>query len=249
MTASATAMAVSAVDPSSFIPEAINYFGSVRFPAMFIAGTAVASIFSLLAPATQPKQVSHLSTTEWIVLRFYHAIALLSFLLSMTTVVTTTTATTSLLLGNKVVGTTTPYPDVYHFLRGAMNYEFILTRWSFLSSLLLFITGVASRFLLELQLLKPGRRLQASAVSLAFLTFLFAMVSQINCTLNCWPNLWSMTTELFQMFWNRTIRTNGKAPAIMQILSAVSLVGAVACALYSLIDLIVTEVLSQSAKK
>ena len=244
---STTAAMAVADSSSAFTQAAINFYGSVRFPAVLIAGSSVAALFSLIGPATQQPQYhtllhgsnrnrkdthssssSHLNRAEALVLSLYHAIALLSFCLSMTAVVTTTTASTSLLLGRNKYDPSS-YSDVYHFLRGAMTLEFVLTRWSFLVSLLLFLTGVGSRLLLELQLLKPGRQQHACTVVLTLIAFMATMVSQINCTLNCWPNLLAMTLELFQLLWRRNWET--KAP--LRLLSFFAFIGATACAMYS----------------
>jgi len=218
---SSTALMV--VDPSTFPSAALNFFGGVRIPASLIAGSSVAAIFSLISQATEAAQQQNNissknnSRLELIVLRLYHAVALLSFCLSMTAIITSTTASTSLMLGMRKFDPTS-YKDVYHFLGGELKWEFTLTRWSFLMSIFLFLTGVWSRLLLELQLLKPGRRRGAAAVGFTMVGFLMLLISNVNTTLNCWPNMFSMTVEMIQMVWNRAIETKGPF-LLMSILS------------------------------
>ena len=232
--AAAAALEQHASAASSLIQPSINFFGGVRVPAMLIAGSSVAALFSLVGPAAQTKATSRYNRVEWIVLRLYHTMALLSFLLSMTTVVTTTTANTSLLLHSpqSFAASATTYPDVYHFLRGPLNLEFVLTRWSFFTSVLLFILGATSRLLLELQLLQPGRHWAACTVGWTVVTFLSTILSRINCTLNCWPHLGAMTLDLCHILWQRATTRDCGSP--LQLVSSFSFGAALVCALYSL---------------
>ena len=189
----ASTTSLSAVSNASFQQAALGFFGGIRLPASLIAGSSVAAVFSL---TRQAKDVTGLNKAEIVALRLYHAVAILSLCLSMTTISITTSASTLLLLG-KFDGSS--YPDAYHFLRGEMNFEFVLTRWAFLCSIILFLTGVASRLLLELDLLKESRRTGGLLVVFTMAGALTGMIANINASLHCWPNLILMTKELIQV--------------------------------------------------
>lgn len=206
MTSSSSAMAM--VDPASFPSAAVGFFGGVRIPASLIAGSSVACLFALIPPARQLQQdqssFSQYTHLERFLLRTYHGIVLWTFCLSLTTIITTTTASTSLLLGHY---NSKAYTDVYHFLRGELSWEFVLTRWSFLSSLLMFCASVATRLILELDLLKPNRTSQSFWVVGTLVGFLAGIIATVNETLNCWPNLGLMTWEVIVIVGQRAWQT------------------------------------------
>lgn len=186
--------AISMVPSSVYQQAALGFFSGIRIPASLIAGSSVAATFSLVQKAKDTKGLSRL---EIIVLRLYHAVAILSLCLSMVTISTTTTASTLLLLTSKI--SNKEYSDIYHFLRSEFNYEFVLTRWAFSSSIVLFLIGVATRILLEMDLLKPERRTGGLLVVSTMMATITAMLSNINLTLNCWPDLIGMTVEVFKV--------------------------------------------------
>jgi hypothetical protein len=226
--ASTSSTSVSVASNSAFEQGALGFFTGVRLPASLVAGSSVAAVFSL---TQQAKDTSGLTRTEIAVLRIYHVVTILSLCMSMTTVSTTTTASTLLLLKKRYHRTESSYADVYHFLKGELNFEFVLTRWTFLSSIVLFLVGVASRLLLELNLLKPGRRTEGLLVGCTMAGVITGIIANINEGLNCWPNLIAMTGEVLQLVWERTTKSRGP----MQLISLVSFVVAAGCVVKCLV--------------
>lgn len=198
--ASTTAMSVVAGPTVAACQQAaLGFFSGIRIPASLIAGSSVAAVFSLVS---ESKCTDGLSRLEVGVLRLYHAISILCLCLSMLTISTTTTACTLLLLTSKLPNAATTnggYSDIYHFLRSEFNYEFVMTRWAFCWSIVLFLTGVAGRILLELDLLKPERRTEGILVLSTMMAVIAGILSNINLTLNCWSSLIGMTGELIQV--------------------------------------------------
>ena len=215
-----TQLAAVATSNAAFQQAALGYFNGIRLPASLIAGSSVAAVFSLLQ---QARDSTGLSPTEVWILRLYHVSAILSFVLSMTTVTTTTTASTLLLLGKSF--SEVPHIDVYHFLRGELNLEFVLTRWAFLSSIITFLTGVTSRILLELHLCRPNRRITGVMVTGFMTSIVTGLLGLMNQSLNCWPNWWYMTMEVAQLLWQRTVLSK----SVLLPLSMASLGVAIAC--------------------
>lgn len=185
---------VAKVSSTVYQQAALGFFNGIRFPSTLVAGSSVAALFSLVEKARNPDGMTEL---EVALLRFYHVISLLQFCCSMTAIAMSTSASTLLLLTSKF--SNTQYSDIYHFLRGDLNFEFVVTRWAFFSSLALFVMGVTSRVLLELNLAKPQRRTTGCLVALTMMGVLTGTLSNINLTLNCWPSLIGMTKEVLQV--------------------------------------------------
>ena len=135
-----------------------------------------------------------MNKTEVFVSRLYHIVSLLTACLSIGTILTSTAASTLLLLRNYELPD--PTLDVYYFLRTSMDLEFSFTRWSFLTTLLLFLTSICGRILLEFDLLKRRRRLAGLMVVSAMAGTITSFLSYINSILHCWPNLLAMTKHL-----------------------------------------------------
>eukprot|EP00542_Grammatophora_oceanica_P014199 CAMPEP_0194040622 /NCGR_PEP_ID=MMETSP0009_2-20130614/12590_1 /TAXON_ID=210454 /ORGANISM="Grammatophora oceanica, Strain CCMP 410" /LENGTH=152 /DNA_ID=CAMNT_0038683813 /DNA_START=77 /DNA_END=538 /DNA_ORIENTATION=+ len=113
--------------------------------------------------------------------------------------------------------------DVYHFLKREFNFEFVVTRWSFLVSLLCFVTGVCGRALLEFDLLQQGKTNQGLMVIFTMGGLILNLLSFVNGSLHCWPSLFGMTAEVVVLLLRRS-RTRPLAAAAM-----ISLFGAFVC--------------------
>lgn len=128
-----------------FSAEALGFFNGVRIPSALIAGSSLGAVFSLVSLAN--KNRSELPRVDVVLLRIYHVFALASLVLSLNVVVMSTVASTTLLLDHH----DTIAHSAYQFLNREMRYEFTITRWSFLMSILCFLVGVTSRALLEVR--------------------------------------------------------------------------------------------------
>jgi hypothetical protein len=180
----------SVMDPATK-SAALAFFNGVRTPASLILGVSIAALFSM---TQMMKNIGTLTKREILLLRMYHAVSLLTVCLSTATVLTSTTAGTLLLLNKFDVAD--PAIDVYHFLKSAMGFEFVLTRWTFLTSQLLFLVSLTGRTMLEFNLLTRKRLLPAVMTLATMSGMITLMLSYVNTTLNCWPNLLSMTKEV-----------------------------------------------------
>lgn len=186
---SAAAASTSTQVPASLVDctqSAVGFFGSIRLPSTLLAGSALATLFSLT-------NVDSCKRSEKAILDAYHGVSFVAFLMAVISIVTTTIATTSLLLGKH----NAMAADTYHFLKREFNFEFVLTRWSFLTSLMSFLTSVGLRTLFEFKLLKRPRL--AGSFGCLFGGILAFLIAHINRTLNCWPNLFLMTCEVLQL--------------------------------------------------
>jgi hypothetical protein len=189
--------ATSLVDPA-VRAAAMSFFSSVRIPATLIAGLSIAALFSMTEKA---RDTSGMRTIEIVLLRLYHILSLLSFCLSMTAVLTSTSASTMLLLQKyQVVVTTTDANhhtmDVYSFLRSVMDFEFTMTRWSFLTSLFCFLSAATGRVVLEFDLWTKKRRLAGVMVFSKMTAVLTLLLSNVNTSLYGWNNLWGMGKDV-----------------------------------------------------
>ena len=110
----------------SYYGDALGYFGGIRIPASFLAGTSLAAIFIRKGLDKQGTPL------EKNVIKFYHLTSLIAFLLSMNTIITATVAYTSILHGrfNDVAETS------YMLLKREFEYEFVSVRWAFITSML-----------------------------------------------------------------------------------------------------------------
>jgi hypothetical protein len=170
---------------------ALAFFNGIRIPSTLIFGSSIAALFSM---TQKMKDLGTLTQREILLLRVYHAVSLLTMCLSVVTILTSTTAGTFLLL--QKIEVADPTIDVYHFLKTALGFEFVLTRWSFLTSQLLFLVSLTGRTILEFNLLKRKRLLPAVMTLATMSGMITLMMSYVNTTLNCWPNWLSMTKEV-----------------------------------------------------
>jgi len=176
-----------------FSAEALGFFNDVRIPSALIAGSSLGAVFSLVALANKSRR--ELPRVDVIILRLYHIFAMASLVLSLNVVVMSTVASTTLLLDHH----DTLALSAYQFLNREMRYEFVITRWSFLMSILCFLVGITNRALLEFNLLKPPRRRFGICLILCMTSLLAHLVSFINETLYCWGSLTSMTMTVINV--------------------------------------------------
>jgi hypothetical protein len=208
-TAAATSSLV-VVDPA-VRAAAMSFFNGIRIPATLIAGSSIVALFSMTEKA---RDTSGMRTMEIVLLRLYHILSLLSFCLSMTAVLTSTSASTMLLLQKYQVvtaitttttTTTEPNMDVYSFLRSVMDFEFTMTRWSFLTSLFCFLSAATGRVVLEFDLWTKKRRLAGFMVFSKMTAVLSLLLSYVNTSLYGWKNLWEMGKDV-AMVRRRSVR-------------------------------------------
>jgi hypothetical protein len=128
---------------------------------------------------------------------------LVTFLLSTNTVMISTAALISSLHGN--------YDPIaesgYMLLKRSFEYEFVMTRWSYLVSLLAFIVAVTNRILFEFQLFtsSEARKQMGIAVCLLMSGLVLHLVSFLNSTLYCWKNMGGMTIALIRVSRNECL--------------------------------------------
>jgi hypothetical protein len=203
--------ASSVVVLKDFTSEASNFFGNVRTPAGLVAGSALGSLFTF-----SEQSVEESTTTELTLLRVYLVSMLISFTLSLTTIIISTGADISLIHG----GFDRMAETAYQLLRREFDYEFSVTRWSFLVSLLSFLSGVTVRIVLQFKLLMRQRRNHLIGVVGAMTAVVTHLLSYVNQTLYCWPNLFAMTVHVVKLIMQRA--TTGQHP--LEIISVLSTV-------------------------
>lgn len=99
----------------NFYGDALGFFGGIRIPASFLAGSSLAAMFIFKTKADN----GELPKLERRVLGFYHLNSLLAFLLSLNTIATATVAHTAVLHGrfDKMAET------AYMMMRREFGYE------------------------------------------------------------------------------------------------------------------------------
>jgi hypothetical protein len=212
----AVLLAIPPVAMADFSGAALSFFNNVRVPAALIAGTSFSSLFSLVKLVNSEKPLPPLQS--WL-LKFYHIISLATLILSLNAVMTATAASTTLLLGDHVGMAT----SAYEFLNREIRYEFVTTRWSFLMANLFFIAGIATRAVLEFELLNAKRRRHAMVVVLAMTALLTHLLGYVNSTLHCWDSVAGMTWDVIKLIVGKAIHRGSP----MEAISVVCLVSAV----------------------
>uniref|UniRef100_A0A7R9ZJY5 Uncharacterized protein n=1 Tax=Craspedostauros australis TaxID=1486917 RepID=A0A7R9ZJY5_9STRA len=200
---SATSLTMSVDNYSSI---ALKFFTSVRVPSALIAGSSLGSLFTLLDDDDDDDEEGDggvkikmtpqdLKLRRWII-RIYHFFGLVTLMLSLNAIVTSTAAATTLMLGRYSSSTAT---SVYAFMEQHMKYEFVTTRWSFLTSMLSFIAGIAMRALVEFNLYRKGNRKNAAALFFCLFGLWSHLLSFVNSTLYSSPNIFLMTWEVLKL--------------------------------------------------
>jgi len=223
----------------NFYGDALGYFGGIRIPATFLAGSSLAAIFSLKDKDLSSK--SKLSNLEKIAIKMYHLLSVMAFVLSVNTIVSATVAHTSVLHGRFDPMAETAYMMmVREFL-----YEFISTRWSFLVSMFCFLGMVTNRILIEFDLLSPDRGGEKRKdVAMAVVCSLGALVAHllsfVNQRLWCWKDLVGMTATYFGMILERAFGQK-KPLQIVSVLSALASVYYLAKVQFGKVDSVLDE--------
>jgi len=202
---------------------AISYFSSIRIPAALIAGSSLAALFSL-TDEIQDDKLPERSVIESVTLIAYHILALSSLLLSLNVVVTSTAAANSILLAPAAAASNSSpllATSAYAFLRQHYEFEFLMTRWGFYTALFSFLGSVATRCLLEFQLLSRRRICSALLVVFAVSTLFFHLLAFVNSRLYCYPNMLRMTFAVLQMWYANSIRNPRSASEIASLCSFV----------------------------
>ncbi len=124
-----------------------------------------------------------------------------AFALSLNTIATCTIAYTAVLHGRF-----DPFAETaYLFMKREFLYEFTMVRWSFLSSVFCFLGMLASRLLIEFELLKPTGDVKSSRPDVARLVvfsigaLVTSLLSYVNQNLWCWESLIGMTITIGQV--------------------------------------------------
>jgi hypothetical protein len=198
-----------------FSGAALSYFGNARVPASIIAGSSLGALFALSKFGSSDDR----TPIERFLIKMYRLVSWSSFVLALNAVITCTVASTSILHGRF-----DPMAETaYMLLKREFEYEFVSARWSYSISLLLFIAIVTVRLLLEFDLLKdPARTDSAKFVVLSAVALTAQLLSYINPTLYCWPNLAEMTIHLLRLIVNKA----SEEPSFMRLLAIVSAMGA-----------------------
>ena len=187
-----------------FTSAASGYFGGIRVPATLITGSSLGFLFAL-------------SKTTWdesskgvkVLLRVYHASILIAFSLSLTTVIISTMASIIIMEGRHNPNA----PNPYVLLRREFDYEFCVTFWCFLMSLLCFIVGVTCKVILVFGLLDPGKRYHLVSLLGMMVSLWTNMVSYVSKTLYPWTNLWEFTLHVVSLVWTECL--DGHRPQLI----------------------------------
>lgn len=158
-----------------------------------VVASALGALF--LLSKTKFSQDTENRQIKLFLVRLYNALMFVAFALSFTTMILSTVASVQMLHGRF-----DPMAETaYLLLRREFDFEFVLTRWAFIVSLLCFVDGIMVRAFLEFDLLRKSKRNQAMCLVLGVTAIVSQMLSYINTHLFCWPNLVSMTVFVIQV--------------------------------------------------
>jgi len=129
----------------------------------------------------------------------------LAMLLAFNTTIHSTAAGTKLLIGG---ATDVIYKtkNAWDFLLHGYEYDFIVTRWSFLTSLMCFLLGMTGRTIIEFDLLTK-RPTTLALVLLIMMALISYSLSYINSTLFSSSNLFGMTMKVVKLEYERGMKT------------------------------------------
>lgn len=171
-------------------------FNGMKVPALLIAGCSLVSLFVM---SRDVQNTSVMNKARIIQLRLYHMFCLLTFLLSMAAVLSAHSSTT-MLLSNVNLSAASSSMDAYTFLTTYMNFEFLLTQWSFLSSIIMFLFATTFRMIVQFSLFSKRRKLAGTMAVSMMLGTVTSILSYVNTNtvklLESWPNLGAMTVGL-----------------------------------------------------
>ena len=201
---------------------AVDFFNSVRTPSALIAGSSLAALFSLME-FMKAENLKKASKLERLLLLVYHLFTLASFGLSVIVLVSTTATGNAILFDNLCNPMAS---STFEFLTREYPFDFMLTRFSFYTSLLSFLGSVVIRTLLQFQLLRKDRRRSAILVGCSLGSVFFHLLSFVNDHLINTANLFTMAIAITKMF----IADALKGHKICQMISAACLVGAMGAA-------------------
>jgi hypothetical protein len=184
--------------------DAVRFFTEIRIPAAFLLGTSFVLVFALSSQA-KDSELKRNTPLQNGVLLLYHVMALVSFLLSLNVVLSSTAASITLLLGveNPVARST------YELLNRELNFEFLMTRFSFYASMYTFLGAITLRTLMEFELLSKKRIRSALVILLSMASLVFHWTSHVNQSLYSCPNLFLMSIQVVKSFFRRAF-TVGK---------------------------------------
>jgi hypothetical protein len=184
--------------------DRLSYVDSTILTASFLAGAAFTGLFSL--NVSNEGALKKDTTVERFLLLSYRWAMFVTFLLSTNTVVISTAAI--------VKGLHADFDPMsengYMLLKRSFEYEFVVSRWSYLVSLLAFLVAVTNRILFEFQLFSSSevRKTMGVAVCLLMSGLILHLISFLNSTLYCWNNLGAMTIALIKVHTERVRHTH-----------------------------------------
>jgi hypothetical protein len=205
-TTATTASTAAAIVAKDFSSAAIGYFDSIRVPSALIAGSALASMFSL-AERTKDHKAATRTRLESVMLIAYHILSIASLLLSLNVVVTATASSNTIMFGNHDPIAT----SAFALLKREYEFEFQLSRWSFFMGLFSFVGAVAVRALVDFDLLHAQRTISALLVLSAFGTLFFHLLAFVNARLFCYADISEMTKAVFSMWLKRSMEGRSTA--------------------------------------
>jgi hypothetical protein len=178
--------------------DAIKFFTEIRIPAAFLLGSSLVLVFAMTNRA-KDSNLKNNSTLENAVLLLYHVMSLVSFLLSLNVVLSSTAATITLLMGveNPLARST------YELLYRELNFEFLMTRFSFYVSMYTFLGAITLRSLIDFELLSKKRIRSTLMLLLSIASLVFHWTSHVNQSLYSCPNLFSMSILVVKSYFRR----------------------------------------------
>jgi len=182
-------------------------YDNIRTPAALIAGSAFAAVF-VLADRTKADESMKRSRIENNCLLLYMICSLVALLLSLNVVITATATGNMIMFGSAPHGKQSMMAEsVFDLLVRDFEYEYLLTRWSFFTSVFSFLGCITSRCLLEFNLLSKKRMLSALLVLALNGSLGLHLLSFVNHRLTNCPNMFAMTAQVARLYVDRSLHS------------------------------------------
>jgi hypothetical protein len=155
-----------------------------------LAGWSLTALFAKLKP---PPADSSSSSNAALLIKIYHTLTLVSFSMSVSAALVATSANVFMLNGDF----DQKAESAFSLLLREFDYEFVMTRWCFITAILSFLVAVTIRALIEFNLLRRERRTAACGVICYMTAVVLHVLSHVNqhCAVDRgpWPHFGSLT--------------------------------------------------------
>lgn len=173
-------------------PFVSGYFNSMRLPATFMTTQALNTLLKL---KINKDDEADNTATETLLIQITQFLITMAFMTAITSVVSGTSASVKVLHGGFDPVAATPYD----LLVRNFEFEFLSVRWTFLTSIFCFLTGMGTQGIVQFNLLDPGKS-RMLAIFVGTLTSVTCfLISYVNNNIFDYGSLLGMSKHFLQV--------------------------------------------------